>query len=152
MDPLFIVIGVVVGLALGFVVARFFAQSSTKKAADEAASLTKKAAQEAESLVANAKKQAETMRRQADIEAKDQALKYKQEIDEENKERMREVRVAENRVAQREEFPSIDGFNTLDTPANISCPRCRVKFVSVASAISARLRSRWVISSSALRA
>ena len=56
MDPLFIVIGVVVGLALGFVVARFFAQSSTKKAADEAASLTKKAAQEAESLVANAKK------------------------------------------------------------------------------------------------
>lgn len=103
MDPLFIVIGVVVGLALGFVVARFFAQSSTKKAADEAASLTKKAAQEAESLVANAKKQAETMRREADIEAKDQALKYKQEIDEENKERMREVRVAENRVAQREE-------------------------------------------------
>lgn len=103
MDPLFIVIGVVVGLALGFVVARFFAQSSTKKAADEAASLTKKAAQEAESLVANAKKQAETMRREADIEAKDQALKCKQEIDEENKERMREVRVAENRVAQREE-------------------------------------------------
>lgn len=103
MDPLFIVIGVVVGLALGFVVARFFAQSSTKKAADEAASLTKKAAQEAESLVANAKKQAETMRREADIEAKDQALKYKQEIDEESKERMREVRVAENRVAQREE-------------------------------------------------
>ncbi len=103
MDPLFIVIGVVVGLALGFVVARFFAQSSTKKAADEAASLTKKAAQEAESLVANAKKQAETMRREADIEAKDQALKYKQEIDEENKERMREVRVAENRVAQRKE-------------------------------------------------
>ena len=43
------------------------------------------------------------MRREADIEAKDQALKYKQEIDEENKERMREVRVAENRVAQREE-------------------------------------------------
>ena len=103
MDPLFIVIGVVVGLALGFVVARFVAQSSTKKAADEAASLTKKAAQEAESLVANAKKQAETMRREADIEAKDQALKYKQEIDEESKERMREVRVAENRVAQREE-------------------------------------------------
>ena len=103
MDPLFIVIGVVVGLALGFVFARFFAQSSTKKAADEAASLTKKAAQEAESLVANAKKQAETMRREADIEAKDQALKYKQEIDEESKERMREVRVAENRVAQREE-------------------------------------------------
>ena len=103
MDPLFIVIGVVVGLALGFVVARFFAQSSTKKAADEAASLTKKAAQEAESLVTNAKKQAETMRREADIEAKDQALKYKQEIDEESKERMREVRVAENRVAQREE-------------------------------------------------
>lgn len=103
MDPLFIIIGVAVGLALGFVVARFVAQSSTKKAADEAATLTKNAAQEAETLVANAKKQAETMRREADIEAKDQALRYKQEIDEENKERMREVRVAESRVAQREE-------------------------------------------------
>ena len=43
------------------------------------------------------------MRREAVIEAKDQALKYKQEVENENKERMREVRSVENRISQREE-------------------------------------------------
>ncbi len=37
------------------------------------------------------------------VEAKDEALRYKQEMEKENKERMREVRSAENRIAQREE-------------------------------------------------
>ena len=79
-------------IALGFVIARFLVNASTKRAAEEA-----------ESMIADAKKQAETMRREAQIEAKDQVLKYKQEAEAENKERLREVRAAENRVTQREE-------------------------------------------------
>lgn len=92
MDILWIVIGVVVGIALGFIVNRFVVNASTKNAAKEASN-----------LVENAKKQAETLRREADLEAKDQAIQYKQEIERENKERMKEVRSAENRITQREE-------------------------------------------------
>ena len=88
-----LIIGVAVGIALGFVITRFVVNASTKRAA-----------QEAETMVADAKKQAETLRREAIIEAKDEALKMKQEAEAENKERMREVRTAENRIAQREEL------------------------------------------------
>ncbi|WP_172135895.1 ribonuclease Y [Adlercreutzia sp. ZJ473] len=102
-EMILLIVGVAVGIALGIVVARFIANSSTKKAADEAASLTKKAADEASALVEDAKRQAENMRREADIEAKDKAIQYKQRVDDENKERLREVRAAENRVSQREE-------------------------------------------------
>ena len=87
-----LVIGVVAGIALGFVVTRYLVNASTKKAAEEAAA-----------VVEDAKKQAETMRREAIIEAKDQALRFKQEVEEENKERLREVRAAESRLNQREE-------------------------------------------------
>lgn len=87
-----LIIGAVVGVALGFVITRFVVNASTKRAA-----------QEAESVVSEAKKQAETLRREAIIEAKDEALKMKQEAEAENKERMREVRSAENRISQREE-------------------------------------------------
>ena len=76
-EALWLVIGAVVGVALGFVIARFLVNASTKRAA-----------QEAESVVADAKRQAETLRREALIEAKDQALKYKQEAEAENKERL----------------------------------------------------------------
>ena len=91
-EIIWLVIGAVAGIALGFVATRFLANSATKRAAEEAAT-----------VVENAKQQAETMRREAVIEAKDQALKYKQEVENENKERMREVRSAENRISQREE-------------------------------------------------
>jgi ribonuclease Y len=89
---LWLVIGAIVGIALGFVIARFVVNASTKRAA-----------QEADSLLTDAKKQAETLHREAVIEAKDEVLKMKQEAETENKERMREVRVAENRISQREE-------------------------------------------------
>lgn len=103
MENILLIVGAVVGIILGFVVARFVANSSTKKAATDAAALTKKAADEASALVEDAKRQAEALKREADIEAKDKALQYKQQVDEENKERLREVRAAENRVSQREE-------------------------------------------------
>ena len=87
-----LIIGAIVGIALGFVITRYVINASTKKAA-----------QEANDMIADAKRQAETMRKEAVLEAKDQALKLKQEAEAENKERMKEVRAAENRVSQREE-------------------------------------------------
>lgn len=92
MEIVWVALGIIVGIALGFVITRFLVNASTKRAA-----------QEAENLVEDAKRQAETLRREAIIEAKDQALKFKQEAEAENKERMREVRAAENRISQREE-------------------------------------------------
>lgn len=100
---LWLIIGAIVGIALGFVVTRFVVNASTKRAA-----------QEAESVVSDAKKQAESLRREAVIEAKDEVLKMRQEAEAENKERMREVRSAENRISQREE--SLDRrVESLDT-------------------------------------
>lgn len=87
-----LIIGAIFGIALGFVITRYVINASTKKAA-----------QEADDMIADAKRQAETMRKEAVLEAKDQALKLKQEAEAENKERMKEVRAAENRVSQREE-------------------------------------------------
>lgn len=87
-----LIIGAIVGIALGFVITRYVINASTKEAA-----------QEADDMIADAKRQAETMRKEAVLEAKDQALKLKQEAEAENKERMKEVRAAENRVSQREE-------------------------------------------------
>ena len=87
-----LIIGAIVGIALGFVITRYVINASTKKAA-----------QEADDMIADAKRQAETMRKEAVLEAKDQALKLKQEAEAENKERIKEVRAAENRVSQREE-------------------------------------------------
>ena len=89
---IWLIIGAIVGIALGFVITRYVINASTKKAA-----------QEADDMIADAKRQAETMRKEAVLEAKDQALKLKQEAEAENKERMKEVRAAENRVSQREE-------------------------------------------------
>ncbi|MEG0323812.1 MAG: Rnase Y domain-containing protein, partial [Raoultibacter sp.] len=102
-EILWLVIGAVVGIALGFVITRFVVNASTKRAA-----------QEADSLVADAKKQAETLRREAIVEAKDEVLMMKQEAEIENKERLREVRAAESRLSQREE--SLDRrVESLDT-------------------------------------
>ena len=91
-EIIWLVIGAIVGIALGFVVTRFLVNASTKKAA-----------QEAETVVADAKRQAETLRREAIVEAKDEIFKMKQEAQVESKERLKEVRAAESRVSQREE-------------------------------------------------
>ncbi len=91
-ELVWLVIGAAVGIALGFVITRFVVNASTKRAA-----------QEAEGLVADARKQAETLRREAIVEAKDEVLRMKQDAEAENKERLREVRTAENRLSQREE-------------------------------------------------
>ena len=53
------VICIIVGVAVGFVITRYLANSSTKRAAEEA-----------RQLVSDAERQAETMRREAVVEAK----------------------------------------------------------------------------------
>lgn len=103
MDVLFIVVAALIGIALGFLIAKFAMKSSASKAAEEASAMKSKAEREASDLLANAESRANTIRREAEIEAKDQALKYKQQVDQDNKERMNEIRSAENRVSQREE-------------------------------------------------
>lgn len=92
MEIVLLVVGIAAGIAVGFVIARYLVNASTKKAAEEA-----------ERMVSDAQRQAETLRREAVVEAKDEVLKMKQEAQAENKERMREVRAAENRINQREE-------------------------------------------------
>ncbi len=86
------IVCIIVGLIVGSVLNRHFANSSTKRAKEEA-----------EQLLADAERQAETLRREALVEAKDEVLKLKQDVQAENKERERVVRAAENRLTQREE-------------------------------------------------
>ena len=87
-----LIIGAIVGIILGFLIARFVANSSIKRTQ-----------QEAESILQDAHRNAETIRKEAEVEAKDAAIKMRQEVQAENKERMQEVRAAENRLNQREE-------------------------------------------------
>ena len=67
----FAIIGVVVGIALGFVLARYLVNASAKRKEEEA-----------ESILNDANRQAETIKREAEVEAKDTALKMKAEIEE----------------------------------------------------------------------
>jgi ribonuclease Y len=107
MEIVFVIIAVVIGLVLGFLISRYVANASIKSKADEAQSLKKQAENEAKQILDSANKQVETLRREAEVEAKDKALKYKQEykaqVDAENKERNADLRNAENRMNQREE-------------------------------------------------
>ena len=89
---IWLVVGTIVGIAVGFIVTKYLANSSTKRAAEEA-----------HNVVEDAKRQADTLRREAVVEAKDEALRLRQEAQAENKERLKEVRAAEQRVNQREE-------------------------------------------------
>jgi ribonuclease Y len=97
------VVVAIVGIALGFVCSRFLSQTSSKKAAEEMEQIKRKAENDASRLIADAQTKADSMKREAELEARDKAIQYKQQVDEDNKERMHEIRSAESRVAQREE-------------------------------------------------
>ena len=97
-----IVIAVIVGVALGFAINRFFVRDRSTRARESA-----------ERIVQDAEKQAETLKKEALIEAKDQAYRLKQEAEVEAKDRRKELTALENRLVQREE--SIDRrVETLD--------------------------------------
>jgi len=89
------IIGIIVGVALGFAVNRYLIKDRAVRAADEASR-----------LVRDAEKQAETLKKEALIEAKDQILQMKQDAEVEAKERRKELAQLETRLGQREE--SID--------------------------------------------
>ena len=91
-DIMVAIVCVIVGIVLGYVIARFVVNAAIKKKADEA-----------EGILNDAKRSAENIRREAQIEAKEEAQALRENIEAEHKDRMREVRDAEHRVAQREE-------------------------------------------------
>ena len=129
MEPVvFLIVGLLVGAIVAYVASRALAGSSANKAQKEAEAKMKEAdarmaeanrkaedarkealegvdskIREAESRVRDAERQAETLRKEALVEAKDEVFKMKQAAEAENKERLKEVRLAENRVSQREE-------------------------------------------------
>lgn len=82
------VICIIVGVALGFVVARYIANSALKRKSDEA-----------DGILVDARHEAETIKREAEIEMSQR----KSEIETERKERQLEIKTAEARVTQREE-------------------------------------------------
>lgn len=105
-----IIVGLAVGIALGFVLSRYVINKSAKEAADKA-----------DKLMDDAKRQAEATRKEALIEAHDQALQIKQEADADARERHKEVKEAEARVLSREE--SLDRRSDSLIHVNISFHR-----------------------------
>lgn len=95
MEIIGIVIGVVAALAIGLfsgnLISKKVINASAESAKDKAQNILEKAKNDADAIVKEAK-----------LEAKDQKIKIKAEVQEENKERMREIHVAENRNNQRE--------------------------------------------------
>ncbi|MBR3258436.1 MAG: ribonuclease Y, partial [Eggerthellaceae bacterium] len=88
----FLLIGLIVGAILAFLFFKFYLNRYMKNSTIEA-----------ERVVTDAKKEAETIIREANVEANAESLKLRQQAVAENKERMKEVRSAENRLQQREE-------------------------------------------------
>lgn len=97
------IIAVVVGIVVGIVVTAIVFKSKSSNVQNNAIKMKESAEREAKELVENAKRKADSYTKEAEIEAKSQALKYKQQVEEETKDRLHEVRAAENRLAQREE-------------------------------------------------
>jgi len=92
MDPIYLLVAVVVGIALGLAYQSYRAKSAGTRARDDASR-----------IVQDAGKQAETLKKEAIVEAKDEVFRLRAESEEENKERRRELGVLENRLSQREE-------------------------------------------------
>jgi ribonuclease Y len=88
----YLVIGLAVGVALGYAINRFLIKDRASRAAEEA-----------ERTVRDAEKHAETLKKEALIEAKDQILQMKQDAEVEGKERRKELQAMETRLTQREE-------------------------------------------------
>lgn len=91
------IIGISIGaLAVGIVAGYFIFNAIQKKQMGDAKNQAKK-------LVEDAENQASTLKKEALIEAKEEALKFKNESDNEIRERRAEVQKMENRLVQKEE-------------------------------------------------
>ncbi|MBN2848220.1 MAG: ribonuclease Y [Coriobacteriia bacterium] len=89
---LYALIGLILGVVLGFVINRFVVAGKTSRAREAA-----------ERTLAEAEKQAETTRKEMLLEAKDEIFHLKAQADEEMKERRKELTALESRLLQREE-------------------------------------------------
>ena len=85
------VVALIVGLCVGYFISNKNAQGKAQLAKAQA-----------EEKLANASKEAENLKREAQLEAHTEAIRIKQEVEADNKERMKEVRSAETRLQQRE--------------------------------------------------
>lgn len=92
-EILLAIIVLIVGLGLGF----FIAKSRHEKALDGAKI-------SAESIVETAKKEAETLKKEALLEAKEETQRYRSEIEGELKDSKSELKLQENRLLQKEQI------------------------------------------------
>lgn len=91
-DMLLIIITLIIGAIVGYLANRFVLKGRIERSAEEAGR-----------VIADATRHAETLRKEALIEAKDQAFAIKQETELEIKERRKELSAMESRLTQREE-------------------------------------------------
>lgn len=82
----------VIGIALGLAISRILANSRMKSAEDAATTLVK-----------DAEKQAESIKKEALVEAKEEAYRIKQDAEKEERKRFSEAKELESRLMQREE-------------------------------------------------
>ncbi len=92
MIAVFIVIALVVGVAAGYLVRRYFVDTRLKGAQGEA-----------QRVLRDAQREAETTVKEARLEAKEELHKVRSEVENDLRERRLELKTAEERVAQREE-------------------------------------------------
>ena len=104
-----VVVGVIMGLAVGAVGAYLFANSKANGKVLEAEQKVESARAQAEKITAEASVQAETARKAAVLEAKEEIIRLRQESEDEDKRRKSELQRMENRIMQREE--SLDHRN-----------------------------------------
>jgi len=83
----------------GAVALGLYFRAERRKLAEEA----RNAREQSAALLADAEKQVEALKREALLEAKDEAYRLKAEIENENKERRAELQRLERRLAQKEE-------------------------------------------------
>ena len=91
------IVAAVVGLIVGAVIGAVYYKKSTEKRND-------KARADAKQIVEKAIKEAETLKREKILEAKDQAIKIKDDTESELRERRKELSNQERRIAKKEEI------------------------------------------------
>ena len=93
MEPIALaVVGLIVGIGVGY----FLNVRASEKRAGSAA-------QRARDIVTDAERQADSLKKEALVEAKDEALRIRQQAEQEAKERFSDLQKKESRLAQREE-------------------------------------------------
>lgn len=97
MDWVLYIVAAVVGLIVGAVIGAVYYKKSTEKRND-------KARADAKQIVEKAIKEAETLKREKILEAKDQAIKIKDDTESELRERRKELSNQERRIAKKEEI------------------------------------------------